>query len=546
MAKQIMFSGKAREKMQKWIKILADSIRVTMGPRWRNVIFDKGFWGPVITNDWVTIAKEIELEDKFENMWAQMVKEVATKTNDLAWDGTTTATILADAIITEWMKYLSSGTNPILMKKWIDKACEKAVEFLEKTSIEIDTEAEIAQVATNSAQNEEIWNLISEVIESIWKDWVITVEDWKTMGLTKEVVKWMQFDNWYISPYMITNSAKMEASFENVWILITDQKISSFQGILKLLEEISQSWKKNLVIIADDIDWEALTSIVLSKIRGSFNILWIKAPGFWDRRKEILKDIAVLTWATFISEEVGLKLENATISHIWECGKIISNKDTSVIVDWKWDKNEIEERISQLKTEYDNSNSQFDQEKVAERIGKMTWWVAVIKVWAATEVEAKEKKYRIEDALAATKAAISEWIVAGWWTALLRASVYLQDLKWNNEEENIWIELVKKALEYPFCQIAKNWGFNDKKMKKEVLAKEWNIWFNALSWEVENLVEKWIIDPKKVTRSALQNAISASSMFLTTECAIVNIPKKWWDSMPAMPWMWGMGMPWMM
>ena len=515
-----------------------------MGPRWRNVILWKKFWWPIVTNDWVTIAKEIELEDQFENMWAQMVKEVASKTNDVAGDWTTTATVLADAMISEWMKYLVAWVNPMLMKSWIDKAIQVAVEELEKNAVQINSRDEIAQVATNSAQNEEVWNLIADVIEQIWNDWVITVEDWKTIWLEKEVVEWMQFDNWYISPYMVTDSQRMEAISEWARILITDQKISSIQWLLKLLEAVSQSWKKDLVIIAEDIEWEALTSIVLSKIRGSFNIIWIKAPWFWDRRKEILKDISVLTWWTLISEELWMKLEDTTIEQLWFAKKVIVEKDSTVIVDWFWKNIDIENRVSQLKAEYEQSSSDFDKEKIAERIWKLTSWVAIIKVWAATEIEAKERKHRIEDALSATRAALSEWIVAGWWTALVRAWVVIKKLKWKTYEEQVWIDLVSIVLNYPLKQIANNWGFEWAVILEKVQNESWNIWFNALTWEFEDLVEAWIIDPKKVTRSALQNAASAASMFLTTEAAIVDIPTEnnWWNEAWAMSWMW---MPWM-
>lgn len=547
MSKQIIFSDDARKKMQEWVKKLADAVRVTMWPRWRNVILWKKYWWPVITNDWVTIAKEIELEDAYENMWAQMVKEVASKTNDIAWDGTTTATVLADAMITEWMKHLVAWVNPMLMKSWIDIAVIRAVEELEKIAVQINSREEIAQVATNSAQNEEVWNLIADVIETIWNDWVITVEDWKTIWLEKEVVEWMQFDNGYISPYMVTDTQRMEAISESAKILITDQKISSIQPLLALLENVAQSGKKDLVIIAEDIEWEALTSIVLSKLRGSFNIIWVKAPWFWDRRKEMLKDIAVLTWWTVISEELWMKIDTVELDQLWEAKKVIVSKDNTTIVDWSWTENDIENRVSQLKLEHDQANSDFDKEKIAERIWKLTSWVAVIKVWAATEVEAKEKKHRIEDALSATRAALAEWIVAGWWTALVRAWATLEELKWKTHEEQVWIDLVKVALNYPIKQIADNWGFEWAVVFEKVSWEKWNTWFNALSWEYEDLVKNWIIDPKKVTRSALQNAASAASMFLTTEAAIADLPEKdnwWWDAAAAAAAMWGMGWMW--
>ncbi|MCD5382736.1 chaperonin GroEL [Candidatus Gracilibacteria bacterium] len=545
MAKDIIFSENARGKMQKGVKKLADAVRVTMGPRGRNVILGKSFGTPVVTNDGVTIAKEIELEDNFENMGAQMVKEVATKTNDVAGDGTTTATVLADAMIQEGMRHLVAGVNPMLMKNGIDKAVKSVVKELENISTPIDAKEEIAQVATNSAQNEEVGNLIADVIDTIGKDGVITVEDGNSIGLEKEVVEGMQFDNGYVSPYMVTNPEKMEAVAENVKILITDGNISSIKPILPLLEEVSNEGKKDLVIIADDIEGEALTSIVLTKLRGSFNIIGVKAPGFGDAKKEILKDIAVLTGGTLISSEIGLKLENANISHLGEAGKVIVGKENTIIVGGNGIENEIQNRISQLKVEYENAKSSFEKDKIAERIGKMTGGVAVIKVGAATEVEAKERKHRIEDALAATRAAISEGIVPGGGTALVRVARVLDDLKGENHEENVGISIVKKALEYPAKQIASNGGFEGSIVIENIKKETGNMGFNALTGEYEDLVKKGIIDPKKVTRSAVENSASAASMFLTTECAIVDLAKddKKGDLMGGVG---GMGMPGMM
>lgn len=555
MSKQILFSENARKKMQIWIKKLADTVRVTMWPRWRNVVFSDKNWKPVITNDWVTIAKEVELEDNFENLWAQMIKEVAMKTNDIAWDWTTTATVLADAIIEEWMQHLESWVNPILMKNWIDKAVKFVVEKLEDFTTHIKTKEEIAQVATNSAQNEEIWNLISDVIEKIWNDWVITVEEWKTFWLEKEIVEWMQFEKWYISPYMVTNPEKMEAIAEWTHILVTNYNLTSLEPLLNVLETLAADWKKELVIIADNISWEAISTIILSKAKGSFKIIWIKAPWFWDEKNEILKDISILTWWEFINSEF-TKLENVNPSHLWFAKKVISTKENTTIIWWEWEENEIQNRISQLKLELDSSNNEIQKEKISERIWKLSWWVAVIKVWAATEVEAKEKKFRIEDALSATKSALSEWIVAWWWTSLFRISELFDETEWKNSEEKIWIEIVKNALIYPIIQISENWWFDSKKILEDVknfipeknfsekfLEKFWknknpefNFWFNALNWKIENLVQNWIIDPKMVVRSALENAASAASMFLTTEAVITNSPKWMFDfEMPKFP-----------
>ena len=562
MSKQILFSEQARKKMQIWIKKLADTVRVTMWPRWRNVIFSDKNWKPVITNDWVTIAKEVVLDDNFENMWAQMVKEVATKTNDIAWDWTTTATILADAIIEEWMKYLEEWVNPILMKNGIDKAVKVVVEKLWEITTHIKTKEEIAQVATNSAQSSEIWNLISDVIEKIWIDWVITVEDWKTFWLEKEIVEWMQIEKWYISPYMVTNSEKMEAVAEWVHILVTNYSLTSLEPLLNVLETLAADWKKELVIIAEDISWEALSSIVLSKMQWSFKIIWIKSPWFWDEKNEILKDIAILTWWDFISQDF-IKLENVNPSHLWFAQKIISTKENTTIIWWGYwwenennqEKIEIENRISQLKIELDSVDSgekwEIKAEKLASRIWKLSWWIAIIKVWAATEIEAKEKKFRIEDALSATRAALSEWIIAWWWTAFVKISKTLEKFLEENEkklnkEEKIWIEIIKKTLLYPALQIAENWWFSWEEIIKKILnsdEKKWffwwinkNIWFNALNWKMEDLIKKWIIDPKMVARSALENSASAASMFLTTEAAITNSPKWIFDFDMPNPW----------
>lgn len=577
MSKQILFSEQARKKMQIWIKKLADTVRVTMWPRWRNVIFSDKNWKPVITNDGVTIAKEVILNDNFENMWAQMIKEVAMKTNDIAWDWTTTATILANAIIEEWMKYLEEWVNPILMKNGIDKAVKIAVEKLEEITTRIETKEEIAQVATNSAQNSEIWNLISDVIEKIWIDWVITVEDWKTFWLEKEIVEWMQIEKWYISPYMVTNSEKMEAVAEWVHILVTNYSLTSLEPLLNVLETLAADWKKELVIIAEDISWEALSSIVLSKMQWSFRIIWIKWPWFWSEKDEILKDIAILTWWEFISKEF-FKLENVNPSNLWFAKKIISTKENTTIIWWDWESSEIENRISQLKLELDSVDSwekwEIKAEKLQSRIWKLSWWIAIIKVWAATEIEAKEKKFRIEDALSATRAALSEWIIAWWWTAFVKIISTLEEILeknnlennlknnsgdnfFKNPEEEIWFNIIKKILESPAKQIAENWGFDwektieeikkfkpekkfSKKISDKILEKFWknknsesnfwfNFWFNALTWEIENLIEKWIIDPKMVSRTALENAASAASMFLTTEAAITASPKGIFD-----------------
>ncbi len=552
MAKQIIFAEEARTKLQSGVKQLANSVRVTIWPKGRDVVLDKKYWGPTITNDGVTIVKEIELEDKFENLWVQMVKEASTKTNDTAWDWTTTAIILADAIIEEGIKNIIAGANPMVMKMWIQQAINIANSTLNKMAKQIDTQEEIAQVATISAQDKEVGQLISEVIEIIWTDGVITVEDGNTTWLTKEVVEWMQFDNGYISPYMITNPQRMEAVFENASILITDQKVSSLQPLLPLLEGFSKQGKKDIVIIADDIDGDALTTIVMNKIRGSFNILAVKAPGFWDRRKEMLQDLAILTGWTVISEEVGLKLENAQVEHLGHCAKLVSTKDQTIIIDGKGNKSWIDSRVEQIKQEINNASSEYNKEKLAERLAKLAWGIAVIKVWAASEIEQKEKKMRIEDALAATKAAISEGVVAGWGSALISVSKTINIEILNEKDADIknWMITIANACNAPLKQIAENSWFSWEVVLNKVIESvkdNEHYWFDASrnineKIIIEDLFKKWIIDPKQVVRTALENAASVAWTFLTTEAAITNTETKDEPTTPAMP-MW---MPWMM
>lgn len=537
MAKQLLHGDDARQKLLDGIEKLTQAVRVTMGPKGRNALLDKAYGAPTITNDGVSIAREIELEDKFENMGAQLVKEVANKTNDVAGDGTTTATVLAHAIIKEGMHHLTTNkVNPMLLKKGIEDAVKLVIEELDKMKKDVTKKDEMAQVATISAQSEEVGTLIAEVFEKVGGDGVVQVEEGQTMGLSIDMVEGMQFDNGYISPYMITDASRMEAVFEDALILITDTKIQSIKEILPLLESMAQSGRKNLVIIAEDVEGEALATLVLNKLRGTFNTLAVKAPGFGDRRKAMLQDIATLTGGRVITEEVGLKLENASLEDLGRARKVVASKDNTTIVEGRGKKPTIENRIAQIKVEIKNSTSDFDKEKLQERLAKLTGGVAVIKVGAATEVELKEKKHRIEDALSATRAAMEEGIVIGGGAALLQASLKIDPKKFHSVEEQLGAEIVKNALSYPLNQIAENAGVDGHLVRAE-LEKAWaknkHMGYDATTdlklKPADQLVDMFkagIIDPKKVTRSALTNAASVAAMFLTTETAVTDIPKK--------------------
>jgi chaperonin GroEL len=537
MAKQILHSDQAREKLLAGIEKLNNAVRATMGPKGRNVLLDKKYGAPTITNDGVTIAKEIELEDPFENMGAQLVKEVANKTNDVAGDGTTTATVLAHAIIKEGMHHLTSNKlNPVLLKDGIQDAVKQVVEELDKMKKVIHTKEEMAQVATISAQSEEVGTLIAEVFEKVGNDGVVQVEEGQTVGLTIDMVEGMQFDNGYLSPYMITDPARMEAVFQDPYILITDKKISSIQEILPLLEAMAQTGKKQLVIIAEDVEGEALATLVLNKLRGTFNTLAIKAPGFGDRRKAMLQDIAALTGGRVITEEVGLKLENTTLEDLGRARKVVSGKENSTVVEGRGRKEDIKARIASIKAELENTTSDFDKEKLQERLAKLTGGVAVIKVGAATEVELKEKKHRIEDALSATRAAVEEGVVIGGGAALLQASLSIKPEKFNTLEEKLGAEIVKNALAYPVSQIAENAGVDGAVIKAKLIEgwkKNKHLGYDATTpinakpeQQLVDMFKAGIIDPKKVTRSALENASSVAAMFLTTEAAVTDLPKK--------------------
>lgn len=530
MAKQILFSDEARAKLKRGVDILADTVKVTLGPKGRNVVLDKSYGGPIITKDGVTVAKEIELEDKFENMGAEMVKEVASRTADVAGDGTTTATVLAQAIIAEGMRFVASKANPIRIKEGIDRGVVIVLEQLKSMSKPVSTKEEITQVASISANDPKIGALIAEAMEQVGNDGVITVEESQSFGLEKELVEGMQFDKGYVAPYMVTNQERMEAVYENVPILITDQKISALNDLLPLLESLAQSGRKELVIIADEIEGEALATLVLNKLRGAFNSVAIKAPGFGDRRKEMLQDIAALTGAKLVSEELGVKLTSATADMLGEARKVIATKDNTTIVDGKGDKTEIENRIKQIKHALETSDSDFDKEKLKERLAKLSGGVAVLKVGAATEVEMKEMKDRIEDALAATRAAVEEGIVVGGGVAYLSALPMLEAERTKHQEAKdfeftMGLDILISALESPIKQIAQNAGKNGDQVVINVKQKGGNYGYNALNDVYEDLLVAGIVDPTKVTRTALQNAASAASMFLTTQAVVADKPE---------------------
>lgn len=537
MAKQILYSEKAKAKLLKGVNKLANAVTVTLGPKGRNVVLDKGFGAPEVTNDGVSIAKEIELEDKFENMGAEIVKEVASKTNDVAGDGTTTATLLAQTLINEGFKNVTAGANPLEIRRGIDAGVQKIVDKLGEISKKVSTKEEMAQVATISAEDEKMGKLIAEVFDKVGKDGVVTVEESKGLGLESEIVEGMQFDQGYISPYMMTDPDRMEAVYEDPLILITDRKISAISEILPLLEKMTQAGHKDLVIIAEDVDGEALATLVINKLRGVFNALAVKAPGYGDRRKEMLQDIAILTGGQVISEELGLKLENVELNQLGQARKVVAEKEKTTIIAGKGKKQDIEARIEQIKKELEVTESEFDKEKLQERLAKLAGGVAVIKVGAATEVEQKQKQQKIEDAVAATRAAIEEGIVPGGGVALVRCISALDDLKLRGDQK-VGLSILKRALEAPLRKIAKNAGEDDGVVLQKVKEGKGAFGFNAKTNTFEDLMEAGVIDPKKVVRSALQNAASAAAMILTTEAAVTDKPEKkekGGEDMPEMP-----------
>mgnify|MGYP000876901583 FL=1 len=531
MAKEIKFGEDARKALERGVNILADTVKVTIGPKGRNVILDKKFGSPLITNDGVTIAKEIELEDAYENMGAQLVKEVATKTNDIAGDGTTTATLLTQAIVREGLKNVAAGANPIFIRKGIQLAVDKAVETLQANSRPIENKESIAQVAAISAGDEEVGKMIADAMEKVGKDGVITVEESKTMGTTLEVVEGMQFDRGYVSPYMSTDMEKMEANLSDPLILITDKKITNIQEILPVLEQIVQQGKK-LLIIAEDIEGEALATLVVNKLRGTFDVVAIKAPGFGDRRKAMLQDIAILTGGTVISEEVGLELKDADMTMLGRAGSVKVTKENTVIVNGAGSASDIEERVALIRRQIEDTTSEFDREKLEERLAKLAGGVAVIQVGAATETELKERKLRMEDALNATRAAVEEGIVSGGGVALIETISEVEKLLTEeNTEIKTGIKIILSALQEPLKQIAINAGLEGAVIVENVRKGEKGMGFDAFREEYVNMIEAGIIDPTKVTRSALQNASSVAATFLTTEAAVVDIKSE----EPAMP-----------
>lgn len=525
MAKTLLFGEEARRAMQNGVDKLANTVKVTLGPKGRNVILDKKFGSPLITNDGVTIAREIELEDAYENMGAQLVKEVATKTNDVAGDGTTTATLLAQAIIREGLKNVTAGANPILIRNGIRVAVDKAVEEIKKISKPVDGKEDIARVAAISAADEKIGQLIADAMEKVGNEGVITVEESKSMGTELDVVEGMQFDRGYVSAYMVTDTEKMEAVLDNPLVLITDKKISNIQDLLPILEQIVQAGRK-LLIIADDIEGEAMTTLVVNKLRGTFTCVAVKAPGFGDRRKEMLQDIAILTGGLVVSDELGRDLKEVTLDMLGEAESIKVTKDNTTIVNGRGDSGEIKNRVSQIRTQLEVSTSEFDREKLQERLAKLAGGVAVVKVGAATETELKESKLRIEDALAATKAAVEEGIVPGGGTAYVNVINEVSKLTSDIADEQVGINIIVRSLEEPMRQIAYNAGLEGSVIIEKVKNSEVGIGFDALRGEYKNMLKAGIVDPTKVTRSALQNASSVASTFLTTEAAVADIPEK--------------------
>jgi chaperonin GroEL len=538
-AKELLFNTEARARLKKGVDHLAEAVKVTLGPKGRNVVIDKKFGSPTVTKDGVTVAKEIELSDPIENMGAQMVKEVATKTSDLAGDGTTTATVLAQAIFREGLKNVTAGANPMELKRGIDRAVEAVVEHLKSISTPSAGKKEIAQVGTISANNDkEIGNLIAEAMEKVGKDGVITVEEAKGLETTLETVDGMQFDRGYLSPYFVTDPEKMEAALEDPYILIHDKKISAMKELLPILEKVAQTGKP-LLLVAEDVEGEALATLVVNKLRGTLKVVAVKAPGFGDRRKEMLRDVAVLTAGQVISEEVGFKLENATLNDLGRAKRIVVDKDNTTLVDGKGKEGDIQGRINEIKAAIDKSTSDYDKEKLQERLAKLSGGVAVINVGAATETEMKEKKARVEDALHATRAAVEEGIVPGGGVALLRAQVALERIK-GTEDEKVGVEIVRRALEEPIRMIVQNAGAEGSIVVARVReSKEKNFGYNAATDAYEDLAKSGVIDPTKVTRTALQNAASIAGLLLTTECVVVE--KKEEKPAPAGPPGGGMG-----
>lgn len=534
MAKQITFKDDAREALVRGVDKLANTVKVTLGPKGRNVVLDRGYGAPVITKDGVSVAKEIELEDKNENIGVELVKEVAKKTDEVG-DGTTTATVLTQAIVQEGMKNVAAGANPVALNRGLHKATDAIVTFLQETVAKPVQDDEIANVAAISANDKEIGTKIAEAMKEVGQDGVITVEESQSFGMEIETVKGMRFDKGYISPYMVTSPERMEAEYEDAYILLTDKKISSVEDIVPILEAVAQSGRKDLVVIAEDVDGQALATLVVNKLRGTFNVLAVKAPGFGDRRKDMLQDIAILTGAKVISEDVGLKLENTTLEDLGRARKVVATKEHTTVVEGKGDQAAVADRVAQIKKLIDQTDSDFDREKLQERLAKLAGGVAVIRVGAATETEMKEVKHRIEDAIGATKAAVEEGVVPGGGVALLRAVSALDEIGGNmSDEEMLAVNILKRALEEPIRTIAQNAGFEGAVVVDEVKKNSGNFGFNAANGEYGDMVVAGIIDPAKVTRSALENAVSIAGMLLTTEAVVTDLPAKDEPAMPPM------------
>jgi len=533
MAKNIIFDEKARQSLKKGVDKLAQAVKITLGPKGSNVILDRGFGSPLITNDGVTIAKEIELENKTENLGAEVLKQAAEKTNDAAGDGTTTAIVLAWSIITSGLKNVTAGANPLSVKRGIDKAVKAVIKELKNISQKVENHDEISNVGSISAGDKEIGNMIANIFDEVGKNGVITVEESKTLGLSKEVVKGLQFNKGYISPYMITDSEKMESILEDPYVIITDKKITVIQEILPLLDKIVQSGKKDLLIIADDLSGEALTTLILNKLRGTFNVVAVKTPGFGDNKKELMEDIAIVTGSKIISEEIGLKLDKTELDDLGHARRIVINKDNTTIVEGGGNSEDIKNRIKQIKKQIENTDSDFDKEKLEERLAKLSGGIAVIKVGAATEVEQKEKQHRVEDAVRATKAALEEGVVPGGGIALLRSSKVLENIEVEDEDEKVGVDIVLRALEEPIRQIAVNAGKSGEVVLEEAKKRNDNEGFDVTKGEFLDMFKAGIVDPTKVTRSALENAASVSSMLLTTRAVVTDIPEK--KDNPGMP-----------
>jgi chaperonin GroEL len=536
MAKQISFNDEARQAILRGVNRLADTVKVTLGPKGRNVVLDRGFGSPIITNDGVTIAKEIELKDPFENMGAQLVKEVATKTGDNAGDGTTSATILTQAIVNEGIRNITAGANPIEVKRGIDKAVKKVVDFIKENSIEVKSKEKVAQVGTISGNNdEEIGKLISDAMEKVGYDGVITVEEAKSTDTTLDIVEGMQFDKGFVSPYMVTDTDKMTAELDDAYVLLTDKKISQMKDLLPVLEHVAND-NKSLLIVADDIEGEAMTALILNLIRGSIKVVAVKAPGFGEDRKQMLEDIAILTGGIVVSDEKGMKLENIEPHHLGIAKKIKVDKENTTIIEGKGDTQKIKERVNFIKAQISNSDSEHDIEDYKKRLGKLSGGVAIINIGAATETEMKEKKARVDDALHATRAAVEEGIVCGGGITLLQATKALENIKSDNQDQKIGVDIIKRALEYPIKQIAKNAGVDGSVIINKIMSQnDIRIGYNAKLDKIEDMFDAGVVDPAKVVRSSLQNAASIAGLILTTEAMVTDIPEPKKDETPMMP-----------